>query len=413
MKWIDKLRGAFKRSADSSSSGRGSVVVRSAYQPIVNSPSEALALDTVYRCVDILSGTVASLPMELQRKRGEVYELDAHDGLNYLFERSANERQTFCDLMRNAIISYLLRGNAYIYPMLDDAGDIVALYLLNSDAVSYDVQSNRYLVSSTQAGVTGTLRADELIHLRNKSLDGGYIGVSTIAYAARTLAISANADNETLEGFRGGNKLKGVISGGSVREGFGALSDNVVDEVAKRFEDELDAGKNIIRLPGTVQFSPLSITPQDAQLLETRKFSAFSVCRFFGVHPDMVFVDSGSGNYKASENSQITFLNQTLRPLIKQIQAEFSAKLIRGSWAIQLKRRIVFNLGDLYLGDLKTRAEYYKTSVEAGIMTPNEVRQAEGRQPIEGGDVTFISCNVAPIDSPKIAGLKEPNKLIE
>lgn len=383
---------------------QANIVIYGQYSDSVSSPNEAMALDAVYRCVDILSGTIASLPLKYQRRNGLVYEDDLDNPLSYFFMRQANERQSFYVLMQNAIISYLLRGNAYILPMRDDKGDVEGLYLLNSDRVTYNNRENTYQVLDLQGTTLKTYNAWEIIHIRNKSLDGGYVGVSTITYASRTLAISANADKETLDGFKDGNRLKGVLSGGSVREGFGSLNDDVVDEVAKRVESEISSGKNIIRLPGTVQFSPLSVSPQDAQLLDNRKFGAYAVCRFFGVHPDMVFVEQGSGNYKASENSQITFLNQTLRPLLAQIEAEFSCKLIHGSHKVQMKQRIVFDLMALYNADLKTRSEYYKTSIEAGIMTPNEVRVQENRHPIVGGDVTFISCNVAPIDSPKIAG---------
>lgn len=403
--WLaDKLQLRSNASKTGGGSSSGRLVVHTRYSESLSDPEQTMRLDAVYRCVGILSGTIASLTLMAQRKRGEVFEYDEGDMLNYLFTRQANPRQTFYALMENAVINILLRGNAYILPLRNEAGEYEAFYLLQSEAVSYDVQSNKYTVYDWVTKQSRVYEAWELIHLKNKSLDGGYLGVSTIHYAGRTLAVSANADEQTLEGFKGGNKLKGFLSGGDPVKGFGSTQDKYVDEVAERLAEEIDSGKPVMRLPGALQFTPLSLTPADAQLLENRKFSAYSICRFFGVHPDMVFVEGGSSNYKASENSQITFLNQTLRPLLSQIQAEFSAKLIMGSPRVQMRRRIVFNLMDLYSSDLKSRSEYYKTSVEAGILTPNEIRQMENRQPIDGGDVTFISCNVAPINSSKISG---------
>lgn len=401
---VDKLQLRSNASEPPKSKGSGPVVVYNRYSESLSDPEQTMRLDAVYRCVGILSGTIASLTLMSERKRAEVFEYDEDDILNYLFTRQANPRQTFYSLMEHAVINILLRGNAYILPLRNDSGEYEAFYLLQSDAVSYDVQSNAYSVYDWKTKQSRVYQAWEIIHLKNKSLDGGYLGVSTIHYAGRTLAVSANADEQTLDGFKSGNKLKGFLSGGDPVKGFGSTQDKYVDEVADRLTEEIDSGKAVMRLPGALQFTPLSLTPADAQLLENRKFSAYSICRFFGVHPDMVFVEGGSANYKASENSQITFLNQTLRPLLSQIQAEFSTKLIMGSPRVQLKRRIVFNLLDLYSSDLKTRSEYYKTSVEAGILTPNEIRKMENRQPIEGGDVTFISCNVAPINSPKISG---------
>lgn len=369
----------------------------------VRSPHQAMCLDVVYRCVAILSGTIASLPLCVKRKNGEVFEVMEDHAANDLFGGAANERQTFYDLMENAITSYLLYGNAYIYPMHSSNGDLVRMYLLNPSAVSYDVKANVYHVVDVVSDNSRDYAADEIIHIRNKSLDGGYVGVSTIEYAARTLSLAANADQQTLDGLMRGNKQRGFLSGGNVVSGLGSLQDKAVEDVADRLAVELDSDKSIIRLPGSVTFSPIDIKPVDAQLLENRMFSPYSICRFFGVHPDMVFVSQNS-NYKASENSQITFLMQTLQPLLRKIESEFYVKLVFGSRAVKRRYRIEYDRSSVYATDIKTRAEYIKTQIESGVMTPNEARIMEDRKPVDGGDVTFISCNVAPIGSSKISG---------
>ena len=91
--------------------------------------------------------------------------------------------------------------------------------------------------------------------------------------------------------------------------------------------NEIAQGRRIIRLSGSMQFIESSMSNSDAELLEVRKYSVLDICRFFGVHPYMVFADQ-STNYKEAENSQINFLNQTLQPLILQIEQEFSVKLL-------------------------------------------------------------------------------------
>lgn len=160
--------------------------------------------------------------------------------------------------------------------------------------------------------------------------------------------------------------------------------------------NEIAQGRRIVRLSGSMQFIDSSISNADAELLEVRKYSVLDICRFFGVHPYMVFADQ-STNYKEAENSQINFLNQTLQPLIMQIQQEFSVKLLPRSR--RASERIRFDLSRLFATDLRTRAEYVKSSVEAGVMTPNEGRIFENREPIEGGDQLFITCNVALVSS--------------
>lgn len=362
----------------------------------INSSREALTLPAVYRCVDILAGTIASMSLELSKNDGRgLYEVLTTGSLPRIFNGRANSRQTFYDLMYNAVSERYLQGNAYIYAKRSrgavDGLDTVEFWLLHG--VSYDAKRNVYQVHDDIYDIHGIVEASDIIHIRNRGYDG-YTGESTISFACRTLTLSAIADEQTMDGLAEGNKQKGFLTGGDPTAGLGSIADSFQDSVASRLEQELTAGKSVIRLPGSLDFRPLSITPSDAQLLETRKFSPVDICRFFGVHPDLVFVD-GTSNYKASENAQITFLQQTLAPVLRQISAEFTTKLITGR--MRDKYRITYNTDSIYLTDSVSRAEYYKRSIESGVLTPNEVRKKEGLPPVENGDTAFVSCNVYPL----------------
>lgn len=364
--------------------------------PSVSTPDSAMAIASVYRCVDILSGTIASLELQHLKRSGSIFKYAGDTQLNTLFAGQANSRQNFFVLLKNVVARLLLSGNAYIYPRFSSRGELLDIILLGDGSVSYDKNSNTYSVSDYVWNINGVFTADEIIHLKNNSLDGGYTGVSTIRYASLSLSLSANADKQTNNGLLSGNQKSGFLVGGNELQGLGALDADVADRVADRVNSEIAQGRRIIRLSGSMQFIESSMSNSDAELLEVRKYSVLDICRFFGVHPYMVFADQ-STNYKEAENSQINFLNQTLQPLILQIEQEFSVKLLpRGRRASE---RIRFDLSRLFATDLRTRAEYVKSSVEAGVMTPNEGRLFENREPIEGGDQLFITCNVAPISS--------------
>ena len=379
--------------------------------PSVSTPDSAMAIASVYRCVDILSGTIASLELQHLKRSGSIFKYAGDTQLNTLFAGQANSRQNFFVLLKNVVARLLLSGNAYIYPRFSSRGELLDIILLGDGAVSYDKSSNTYSISDYVWNINGVFSADEIIHLKNNSLDGGYTGVSTITYASLSLSLSANADKQTNNGLLSGNQKSGFLVGGNELQGLGALDTEVADRVADRVNSEIAQGRRIIRLSGSMQFIESSMSNSDAELLEVRKYSVLDICRFFGVHPYMVFADQ-STNYKEAENSQINFLNQTLQPLILQIEQEFSVKLLpRGRRASE---RIRFDLSRLFATDLRTRAEYVKSSVEAGVMTPNEGRIFENREPIDGGDQLFITCNVAPISSrPSIEELHpdgEPTK---
>lgn len=363
----------------------------------IQTAEQAMCLPTVYRCVDILSGTVAMMPLKLKRRAsGELFKVFEDSPLSDMLNGMANEQQTFFDLMGAVVAQRLLKGNAYLLPHWR-ASEVYALTLLDPDAVFYDRTERVYRVNDYLNGIVADYKPSQIVHIKNRSLDGGYTGVSTIQYAARTLSLSATADSQTLDGLSSGNTQRGIVTGANVVQGLGAVQDSFMENVANRLSKDFSSGKAIVEVPGTVEFKPLSITPADAQLLETRKFSPYDICRFFGVHPEMVFVSGGNtSTYKNNSTSQLSFYQQTLAPILRQISTEMSCKLIPAS--LKRKYKLEYDLDDVFVSDLKSRGEYYERAIGSGILTPNEVRIKEGREPIAGGDVTFMSCNVFRLD---------------
>lgn len=374
----------------------------------VNSPDLAMKIATVFRCVDILSAGVASLPFEYKRyNRAEGYFVDYYQSnLYYLLTVQANPRMTAYEFMRNLVIEKVLRGNAYVFPRMV-AGEVDELILCSPYSVSFDKYSNTYTIQDYINGVFGTYKASQIIHIKNFSRDGGYTGVSTIEYAANVLGVAATADKETLSSFATGGRLKGLISNdNNLAKGFGELQDGQLKTVAKAMNEALHSGDDVISVPGDAKFSTMSISPKDMELLESKKFGVLEICRFFGVHPDKVFVGQ-SANYKASEMSQVSFLIDTLAPNLRQIELEFFAKLVAREFYRYYK--FEFDKSSIYTTDLATEGAYITTTLSTGLMTMNEWRRKKGLKPVEGGDRVFVTCNVAPIDSPKISGESAAN----
>lgn len=377
----------------------------------VSSGDSAMKIAAVYRSISILSGTIASLPLYPRRKTAKGnFEIDYSNPLYNLLTWKTSNRLNSYETLESAVIQTLMYGNAYLFPKMKKF-DYSELVLLEPGSVVYDDLTDRYFITDPKNGVSGTFDSWQIIHFRNKNLDGSKVGLSTIQYAGRILNISANADEQTLANMKSGNKQKGFLTGGSLREGMGVYKDEQVDIVAKRLETQLANGDSVMRLPGELNWLPYSISPADAQILENREFSVFDVCRFFGVHPDKVFVRQNS-NYKASENSQTSFMTDTLQPLLTQMEKELTTKLIPKK-SIGIKEKIEFDRVALYQLDPSGAATYYKQMFEVGGLTSDEIRVATNREPKEGGDVLFVSANVAPINSAKIYGEKREEKTIE
>lgn len=368
-------------------------------QPIdVSSSDQAMKLSAAYRCTSILSGTIASLPLIVKRKQNGYFSPDEQNELYSLLTRMPNRRMNSFELIRNMVAQTLNQGNSYIV-IRRKFGSVNELVLCANNTVTYDKLNDIYIISDPYNRIYGRFEPYEIIHLKNNSLDGGFTGVSTITYASRIFSIAASADNQNLRTFQNGSKIKGLVSG--VKEAARGLpgagvTDNQLSTIGDRIEEQLNTGKDIITVPGEVGFNQLSINPVDAQLLETKKFSILDICRFYGVHPDKVFAGQ-SANYKASEMSNVSFLTDTLQPILKQIEAEFNYKLIPNSVAHIYK--ISFDLACLYQTDLMTQATYLKTMEESGVFSVNDARKRVDQPPVEGGDRVFISCNIRPIET--------------
>lgn len=371
-------------------------------QPIdVRSNDQAMKLSAAYRCTAILSGTIASLPLIIKRKSGGYFSPDEQNELYGLLTRMPNRRMNSYEFIRNMVVQIVNQGNAYIV-IRRKFGTVSDLVLCANNTVTYDKLNDIYIISDPYNRIHGRFESYEIIHLRNNSLDGGYTGVSTITYANRIFSIAASADNQNLHTFQNGSKVKGIVSG--VKEAARGLAgagmtDTQLSDVGERIEGQLNSGRDIVSVPGDVGFHQLSINPIDTQILGTKELCILDICRFYGVHPDKVFAGQ-STNYKASEMSNVSFLTDTLQPILKQIEAEFNCKLIPNSVAHLYK--ITFDLECLYQTDLITQATYLKMMVEAGIFSLNDARKRADQPPVEGGDEVFVSCNIQPIQKSEL-----------
>lgn len=365
---------------------------------------QATRIAAVFRCIDLLSAGVAVLPFKKKRlNRAMGYYVDVaapQDSTNYLIGVRPNSRTTAFELLRNTVAQMVLHGNAYIVPRYGEAGQLAELILCSPYSVAHDTLSDIYTVTDPINGVFGTFTADQMIHIRNMSLDGGHTGLSTIQYAANALGIQATADKETKRMFATGGRIKGIVHNDTSIRGFGEYQDAQLDELAKQLTERVKTD-DIVCLPGQAQFTPWAMTSVDMQLLEHKKFGVTEICRFFGVHPDKVFAQQ-SNNYKASEMSQVSFLTDTLNPILRKIENEFHAKLVPQAFADDYK--FEFDTSTIYTTDLTTEAAYMEKTINTGVMTINEWRRKKGLQPVDGGDHTLVSCNVAPIGSAKIQG---------
>lgn len=352
-------------------------------------PGGSLAVATVFRCVRILSDSVASLQLQYMKRSGDRYVEDETSPLHYLLHVQPQPERSIFDFWAMAIRQILVEGNAYIYPRRVN-GEVTDLVLCSNYTVSHDVINATYTVNDPYTGVFGTFPERDMIHLYLYSSDGMH-GESVLSYARRTVDIASAGDMETQNRFSNGGTVRGLVSNDKGVQGFGEYQDKQLESAATDIDDCFQSGKRIVSLPGQVAFSQLSLSSTDMQFLESRKFTVREICRFFGVNPSYVFDDT-SNNYKSAEMAGAAYLQMTLDPILKRIEAEFTRKLIPRELCcrqiFRFDRKGVFSL------DLESRAAYQKATIECGIYTVNEWRKAENQPQVEGGDKVFVSANL-------------------
>lgn len=406
MKLFDSIRGAFTRSTTKAAAKKtveDSPRTTGRY-PLLSSGSP-LTVATVYRCVNLLADSVANLPMQYMRLKGDVFVEDKTSRLHYLLTVQPCSYMSAVDFFRQIVLHLQMRGNAYVVPVFDytmmDWGHFA---LVDPSCVAHDTVNDKYTICDVNAGISGVFGEDEIIHIKNYSIDGK-TGLSTIGFARLALDITSTGDRETLNRFANGGNVRGLVSNDTSVRGFGEYQDEELEKTATNLDERFQNGARIVSLPGQVQFSPISLSSTDMQFLETRKFSVREICRFFGVHPSFVFDDT-SNNYKSAEMANVAFLSNTLNPILRKIELEFHRKLVAPS--LCCKRKFQFDRKGIYACDLDSKVRYQTQTIAAGLYTVNDWRREENKPAVEGGDTVLVSANLKAINEAGAAPVNEP-----
>jgi len=359
------------------------------------SASSVLALSAVWACANLISGTISSLPAELHRRgAGGMTAVAADHPLHGVVYSSPNFEQTALDFWDYLCLSLELWGNAYARKVRGAAGRIVALVPASPEPMTVQRLSDGSLrYRWTQEGVYYDLADTEVLHIRGPG--GSPLGgMSTLQFGREVFSSALAADRAAAGMFRNGLRPSGVIS---MKEWMTPEQRALMDaRLPEKYMGAINAGRPFVA-EGGMTYQHLSISPEDAQMLETRQFSVEEICRFFGVPPVMIGHAGASTAWPTSvEQQMIAFQVYTLRRRIKRIeQAVDKQCLTAADRAAGYSMR--FNLDALLRGDSASRAAFYTSMSNIGAMTINEIRAREGLPAVPGGDVPRMQMQNVPI----------------
>lgn len=394
-----------KSTADESSAGYS----RGGYPLWLYSSSSSMSVATVYRCITLLSNKVATLPVMVKKRTGGIFIEEDRGNLPYLLNIEPDPSMNAFDFWKQVVVEVLCSGNAYIVPFYNTStGEWERLALCGRNTVTHDTTNDTYSVSDYVNGVYGVFDESQVIHIKGMSGNDQKSGMSVLTHARLSMDTAKAGDKEALERFDSGGNVRGILSIKNTGQGGSPFLQNNEKEAYKvaRSLDRQQKEMNIVALPGEYSFQQYTLSSVDMQFLESRKFTVREICRFFGVHPSFVFDDT-SNNYKSAEMASVSFLSDTLDPMLRQIENELRRKLYPRS--LSMKRKIEFDRQSLYACDLDSKVKYLQGMIQTGVYTINDARVKEGREPVEGGDKVLVSANLKSIDELTSGNLNNDN----
>ena len=361
----------------------------------------AMQMTAVYSCVRILAEAVAGLPLHLYRYNADGGKEKAIDHPLYLLLHDEPNPEMSSFVFRETLMTHLLLwGNAYAQIIRNGKNQVVALYPLMPNKMSVDRDENGKLYYTYYRGSDEAIRdrqyavklqPSDVLHIPGLGFDG-LVGYSPIAMAKNAIGMAIACEEYGAKFFANGAAPGGVL------EHPGTIKDpaRVRESWQHTFGGSGNANKIAVLEEG-MKYTPIGISPEQAQFLETRKFQINEIARIFRVPPHMVG-DLEKSSFSNIEQQSLEFVKYTLDPWIVRWEQSIMRSLLLQS---EKKEYFVkFNLEGLLRGDYQSRMNGYAIARQNGRMSANDIRELENQDRIpaeEGGDLYLINGNMLPM----------------
>jgi HK97 family phage portal protein len=343
------------------------------------SESNALEVTAVLACVSLLADSVASLPVRAIKHVG-----DRNERVQIPAWLSNSSTVTQYELMHMIVTSLALHGNAYIFIDRESATSMpVSVQPLHPQDVQVTiVNRQRYY---TTGGFT--IPADNMLHLRWWTPPQAAKGLSPIEMQKTTIGLALAMERHLSQFYGEG------ATPSSVLEVDGDMTAEQARVLQATWETQNRRRRKPAVLTGGMKWKPIQTSAADSQMNETRAEQIAQVARIFRVPAYMIGARGDSQTYQNTESAGIHFVTYTLLPWLKRIEMALSTLMPEPN-------EIVFDTAGFLRADQITRLRAYQVGIMSGILTPNEARANEGREPYTGGDEFVMALPGAPMSTP-------------
>jgi HK97 family phage portal protein len=366
---------------------------RASASGIVVNATTAMQSAAVYSCIKVLSESVGQLPIYPYKIAADgTKQVDVTNPLYDLLVFQPNEWQTTVDFFEMMTAHLELRGNAYAYLNRTRSGQVLEMLPLMPDSVNC-LMDGGFNLTYQVTGIDGAVQTVDpanIMHIRGMSLNG-YQGISPISYARETIGLALSTEKFGSQLFRNGAKMGGVLEHPGI----------LTDEAAKRLRNTFDdahSGENSHRtalLEEGMKFTKISMSADDSQFLETRRYQRSEICGIFRVPPHKI-ADLEKATFSNIEEQNIQFVTDGLMPILNRIEKAIARVAIPKDQRRSLSLK--FDVAELLRGNAGQRSAYYTSGINSGWLTRNEARAMEDMNALDGLDEPLVPLNMISAD---------------
>mgnify|MGYP001263452158 CR=1 FL=1 len=351
----------------------------------------AMQLSAFWACARLIAETVAGLPLCMYR-RADGSEVEPKDmPLLRLFDGKLNRYQTRVEFLETMVLNLAVHGNCYARIVRDTTGVIAGLVPMM--AAQTECRTNKdgsrvYLYYTTEATIA--YAEQNIWHV--KLFGNGVVGLSPLGHARNALGIALASEKRVSQVFVNGAKPAGILMYDKI------LTPTQRQGIRDSFKDLVEGNDDsLLVLEAGMKFEAISMSPQDIELLASRRFQIEDVARFMGV-PSVLVNDTASSTTWGSGIEQIIagWYKLGLKPYLTRFEQSIMVNLMTPQESATYE--VEFDFDDLLRADPAARFAGYQSAINAGVITPNEAREEEGRAPLEGGDQLLVNGTMVPID---------------
>ncbi len=344
----------------------------------------ALGMSAVWRAVQVTTSVPASLPFHAYREAGDA-RVRAVGHAARLMDDPHPDMTPF-ESWQTVMVHRRLWGNAYVRKLRNPLGQIQELWPIHPGRVRVGRESEAGRKVYVIDGGREVLSDNEILHRPGMGHDG-VCGVSPIRAARQSIGLGLAAEEYGAKLFGNGSLATGILQTEQ------RLTQTQADRLAKRWADKrsgLDGAHGTIVLDKGAKFHQLTIPPEDAQFLESRRFQIVEVCRWFGIPPFLMFETEKSTSWGTGlEQQALGWVKFDLGPDLVAVEQRVTKHVLRPQPVYAR-----FAVEGLLRGDSTARANFYRAMWNLGVLSTNEIRAYEELEPVEGGDVRYRPLNM-------------------